>query len=623
MNPPHAQRSDTTPIQEPLGQRLINAGLISDQQLREAQQVQPRYGRRLSSLLVSMGALTETALCQFLSHQYGIPLLQAFPLGWSPSLVDLVPHELARECLVAPITIVESQLTLAMADPSNVAIIDELTFRTGCQLVPLVTTESQIQTYIQMLYGRPAWNPSHHIAHPMNQASTAPEGAPTSQQESATSLPIDAHLHPPQLLQTKELEHLLEAAAATLSVSDQSGKSDSSLEKKAPIVQLVNRILGEGVAMEASDIHIEPYETHVRIRYRLDGVLHPVMTIPLTLRNAIISRLKILSHLDIAERRLPQDGRMKFQQAEQNEIDVRISMLPGLYGEKIVLRLLNQANLQLDMTKLGMEPQELAAFRNTLSKPYGMILVTGPTGSGKTTTLYSALQVLNSPTVNIVTAEDPVEYNFPGIHQVQIKEDIGFSFAAALRSFLRQDPDIIMVGEIRDHETAQMAIKAALTGHRVLSTIHTNDAVRTISRLLDMGIEPFMVASSVALIIAQRLIRQICSSCREPYAVPVAQLVEIGFNKSDAGLLVPMRGRGCAVCHYTGYKGRIALFEVFPLSETLGQGILQRVSPGELKKMAMANGFRTLRQNGLQKIQDGVTTIDEVLGATEQDVALL
>ena len=383
MSTPHVQRSATASIQEPLGQRLVNAGLISDQQLHEAQQIQPRHGQRLGSLLVSMGAVTETALRQFFSHQYGIPPLHAFPLEWQPSLADLVPHELAREYLIVPISIVETRLTLAMADPSNVAIIDELTFRTGCQLMPLVATEAQIQTCIQMLYGGSAWDSPHHGAPPLSQATAVPEERPTPQQQSDSSLSIDARLHPPQLLQTKELEHLLEAAAATLSVSDQSGKGDFSLEKQAPIVQLVNRILSEGVAMGASDIHIEPYEMHVRIRYRLDGILYPVMTIPLTLRNAIISRLKILSHLDIAERRLPQDGRMKFQQAEQDEIDVRISMLPGLHGEKIVLRLLNRANLQLGMTKLGMEPQELATFRSMLSKPYGMILVTGPTGEWK------------------------------------------------------------------------------------------------------------------------------------------------------------------------------------------------------------------------------------------------
>lgn len=599
-----------------IGQRLHRAGLISEQQLAQALDIQQRKGGRLGSILIGMGAVTEQDLLQFLSHQYGLSILEDLPQERDEYLADLVPVETAKAHLILPVEMLGAELTVAMADPSNVPVIDELFFQTGCRVVPVVATESQIARGIRMLYGEmldlstPVSSPAPAMG------SKESEGRAQLLVETPNSSEVVPQETKP-VLHTQNLERLLQAATASLSVVEQNRGIESPLEQEAPIVQLVNQILMEAVARGASDVHVEPGATTVRVRYRIDGLLHPIMTVPIQLRNAMISRIKILAHLDIAERRLPQDGRMKFQQADRADIDVRVSILPGLHGEKVVMRLLNQASLQWDMTKLGMEEKELSAVREALSMPYGMMLVTGPTGSGKTTTLYSALQVLNTPHVNIVTAEDPVEYNISGIHQVHIKEEIGLGFAAALRSFLRQDPDVMMVGEIRDQETAQMAVKAALTGHRVLSTVHTNDAIRTISRLVDMGVEPFMVASAVTLIMAQRLVRQICRFCREAYSVPHEQLLALGFREEEARSLVPMRGRGCPACHHTGYGGRVALFEVLTLTDAVQQKILRQASPQELRATAEQAGFRSLRQNGLKKIYAGVTTIDEVVAATE------
>ena len=384
------------------------------------------------------------------------------------------------------------------------------------------------------------------------------------------------------------------------------------------MVKLANMILVEAVTRNASDIHIEPYEKSFRVRYRVDGSLYEVMAPPKKLQRALTSRMKIMADLDIAERRLPQDGRIKLR-LKDKEVDLRVSTLPCLFGEKIVMRLLDKSNLTLDLTKLGFETKALQDFMKAISSPYGMVLVTGPTGSGKTTSLYSALSYVNNIDVNIMTAEDPVEYNLVGINQVQMKDEIGLNFAAALRSFLRQDPDIIMVGEIRDYETAEIGVKAALTGHLVLSTLHTNDAPSTINRLLNMGIEPFLVSSSVILILAQRLVRRICKDCKEPDKVPVQTLVRAGMPEEQAKNITCYKGKGCQTCSDTGYKGRIALYEVMPIGEEVRELILQGASSDEIKKRAMDAGMQTLRKSGLVKIADGVTTIEEVVESTFAD----
>jgi type IV pilus assembly protein PilB len=416
-----------------------------------------------------------------------------------------------------------------------------------------------------------------------------------------------------------DFDKLVTGAVDTVEVVEEELDEKAIEDVDAPIVKLVNGILIKAIKMGVSDIHIEPYEKSFRVRYRLDGVLRKAMGLPLKIRNAIISRIKIMSKLDIAERRLPQDGRIKLKLGKKKDMDFRVSVLPCLFGEKVVMRLLDKSNLQLDMTKLGFEEQALADFQNALHKPFGMILVTGPTGSGKTTTLYSALHQLNQISENIMTAEDPVEFNLAGINQVQMHDEIGLNFAAALRSFLRQDPDIIMVGEIRDYETAEIGVKAALTGHLVLSTLHTNDAPSTINRLLNMGIEPFLVSSSVILILAQRLLRRICAGCKQPVEVNPQALIELGFKPEEAETMTVYHGKGCAVCSGTGYKGRVALYEVMPISERIRDLILQGASTSEIKNAAVEGGMNTLRMSGLAKVKQGQTTIEEVIRVTFAD----
>jgi type IV pilus assembly protein PilB len=416
-----------------------------------------------------------------------------------------------------------------------------------------------------------------------------------------------------------EFDKIVGSALDNVDVLEEKEDSEVVKEVEAPIVKLVNGIFVNAIKSEASDIHVEPYENSLRVRYRIDGVMYTVMNLPTKIRAALTSRIKIMSKLDIAERRLPQDGRIKLKLGKKRDIDFRVSVLPCLFGEKTVLRLLDKGNLQVDLTKLGFEQAALDDFMEALNKPYGMLLVTGPTGSGKTTTLYSALNYLNKPDTNIMTAEDPVEFNFMGINQVQVKEEIGLTFAAALRSFLRQDPDIIMVGEIRDFETAEIGVKAALTGHLVLSTLHTNDAPGTISRLLNMGIEPFLVSSSVILILAQRLARRICAQCKEEEKLPAAALIKIGFSEEEAESMKCYKGKGCQVCNGTGYKGRVALYEVMPIRDELKELILEGASTSDIKKAAIRLGMKTLRMSGLTKVAEGVTTIDEVMRVTFGD----
>lgn len=556
-----------------LGEMLVKAGLITQDQLNKALAQQEVAGGRIGANLVKLGFITEDEITSFLSRQYGVPSINLSHFEIDPSVIKLVPPEIAQKHLVIPINRTGSVLTVAMADPSNIFAIDDLKFMTGYKVEPVVAAESAIRNTINKYY-----NTTGEVEKLIKAAGG----------EEITALIEEEELDITQLQQATE---------------------------EAPVVKLVNLILSDAVKKGASDVHIEPYEKAFRVRYRIDGVLYEVMAPPLKLKDAITSRLKIMARLDIAERRLPQDGRIKLKVAGK-ELDFRVSTLPTLFGEKVVLRILDKSNLTLDMARLGFDPQALKDFEQAILQPYGMVLVTGPTGSGKTTTLYSALNRLNQPETNIMTAEDPVEYNLPGVNQVQMKPEIGLTFAQALRSFLRQDPDVIMVGEIRDYETAEIAIKAALTGHLVLSTLHTNDAPSTVSRLINMGVEPFLVSASTNLILAQRLVRKICVACKEEIHVPHQALVSLGFSPEEAKALKVYKGKGCMTCSDTGYKGRVALYEVMVMKENVKDAVLEGASVSELRELARKNGMRTLREAGLQKIREGVTSIEEVMRVT-------
>jgi type IV pilus assembly protein PilB len=496
-----------------------------------------------------------------------------------------------------------------MVDPTNVFAMDDVKFMTGLNVEPVLVAEGSVQQAIANYYGTSreielASMPEEKAAH--ETAGKNGNGAITH----ADLVSLDSI----------DFDH---GAAEDVEVLEDNEEIDlttlSKMSEDAPVVRLVNVLLVDSLRRGASDIHVEPYEKELRIRFRIDGVLYDVMHPPLKLRDALISRIKIMSKLDISEKRLPQDGRIKIKvkvDSRSRELDFRVSTLPTLFGEKVVLRLLDKQNLMLDMTKLGFEPESLVKFKRNISKPYGMVLVTGPTGSGKTNTLYSALQSLNTVETNIMTAEDPVEFNLPGINQVQMKEQIGLNFAAALRSFLRQDPNIVLVGEIRDFETAEIAIKAALTGHLVLSTLHTNDAPSTISRLMNMGIEPFLVATSVNLIQAQRLIRRICKDCKQEHQCPPEALIEVGFSIEEAKTIKTFKGKGCSTCNNTGYKGRIGLYEVLEITDEIRELVLIGASALELRKKAIDDGMITLRESGLHKIRVGVTTPEEVVRET-------
>ncbi|MEW6324466.1 MAG: type IV-A pilus assembly ATPase PilB [Nitrospirota bacterium] len=563
---------------ERLGKLLCNSALITEEQLQKALLEQKKEGGRLGTTLVKLGFVTEEKLLQFLSRQYGIPSVDLTSIEIDGAITKLIPTEVVQKYHVVPVKRAGAVLSVAMVDPTDVFAIDDIKFMTGYEVVPLVASEGAITAAINKYY------------------------------DQAQSLQTVL-----QNIESEENVDVIEEQEDQLSV----GELKEAVEE-APVVKLVNLLLTEAIKKGASDIHIEAYEKKFRVRYRLDGSLFESMAPPMKLKAALTSRLKIMSNLDIAERRLPQDGRIKLKMKDK-EVDLRVSTLPCLFGEKIVMRILDKGNLTLDLTKLGFEPAALEHFLKAVTSPYGMVLVTGPTGSGKTTTLYSAMHYINTEDINIMTAEDPVEYNLMGVNQVQMKEDIGLNFAAALRSFLRQDPDVVMVGEIRDFETAEIAVKAALTGHLVLSTLHTNDAPSTVNRLLNMGIEPFLVASSVILILAQRLIRKICTECKEEEKVPSKTLVEIGFPAEEAKGVVCYRGKGCQNCSDTGYRGRVALYEVMPVGEELRELILQGVSADELKKRAISLGMRSLRMSGLQKIKEGVSTIEEVVNTTFAD----
>ncbi len=592
-----------------LGEILVRENLISPQNLREALDYQREHGGRLGFNLVKLGLVSDDMITAVLSRQYGIPSVNLDLFKIEPAVLRLIPQEVAQKHCVLPLSRVGATLTLAMVDPTNVFAMDDVKFMTGLNVEPVVVAEGSIQQAIAKYYGS-----SREIelaslpVEETNGDRNGSNGSGAITKDDLVSLDSIDFDHS----QTEDVEVLDDNEEIDLAAL-------SRMSEDAPVVRLVNVLLVDALRRGASDIHVEPYEKELRIRFRIDGVLYDVMHPPLKLRDALISRIKIMSKLDISEKRLPQDGRIKIKvkvDSRSRELDFRVSTLPTLFGEKVVLRLLDKQNLMLDMTKLGFEPESLTKFKRNISKPYGMVLVTGPTGSGKTNTLYSALQSLNTVDTNIMTAEDPVEFNLMGINQVQMKEQIGLNFAAALRSFLRQDPNIVLVGEIRDFETAEIAIKAALTGHLVLSTLHTNDAPSTISRLMNMGIEPFLVATSVNLIQAQRLIRRICKDCKQEHSTPSEALIEVGFKADEAKSLKTYKGKGCSTCNHTGYKGRIGLYEVLEITDEIRELILIGASALELRKKAVDDGMITLRESGLHKIRDGVTTIEEVVRET-------
>ncbi|HEX8845916.1 MAG TPA: type IV-A pilus assembly ATPase PilB [Pyrinomonadaceae bacterium] len=594
-----------------LGEILVRENLLSAQQLREALDYQRTHGGRLGFNLVKMGLVSDDMITAVLSRQYGVPSVNLELFDIEPSVIRLIPQEVAQKYSVLPLSRVGASLTLAMVDPTNVFAMDDIKFMTGLNIEPVVVSEASVQEAIAKYYGSSREIELAAMGEPevevsgMGRNGNGNGGITHADLVSLDSLDFDTE------------------AAEGLEVIEDNEEIDlstlSRMSEDAPVVRLVNVLMVDALRRGASDIHIEPYEKELRIRFRIDGVLYDVMHPPLKMRDAMISRLKIMSKLDISEKRLPQDGRIKIKvkvDSRSRELDFRVSTLPTLFGEKVVLRLLDKENLMLDMTKLGFEPESLIKFQRNISRPYGMVLVTGPTGSGKTNTLYSALQSLNTSETNIMTAEDPVEFNLVGINQVQMKEQIGLNFAAALRSFLRQDPNIILVGEIRDFETAEIAIKAALTGHLVLSTLHTNDAPSTISRLMNMGIEPFLVATSVNLIQAQRLIRRICKDCKTENLLPPEALIEIGFAPDEAKHMKTYKGRGCQTCNNTGYKGRVGLYETMEVTDDIRELILIGASALELRKKAIDDGMITLRESGLHKIRNGVTTIEEVVRET-------
>jgi type IV pilus assembly protein PilB len=564
-----------------LGEILVKESLITQDQLQKALEFQRSNGGKLGSCLTKMGFITDDDITGVLSRQYGVPSINLKYYEIDPTVIKLIPQDTAARYQVIPLSRVGSVLTIAMTDPTNVFAMDDIKFMTGFNVEPVVASESAIGEAIVRFYG----------------------GAETNHEE-LSNLMKD--------LDDQELEVSAEEAEMDTATLEKAAE-------EAPIIKLVNLILTDSVKRGASDIHIEPYELEMRVRFRIDGVLQTVMSPPLRLKDAITSRLKIMAKLDIAEKRLPQDGRIMIKykaDGKKKELDFRVSTVPTLFGEKVVLRLLDKENLRLDMTKLGFEPGSLNKFERNILKPYGMVLVTGPTGSGKTNTLYSSVARLNQVDTNIMTAEDPVEFQLAGINQVQMKEQIGLNFAAALRAFLRQDPNIILVGEIRDFETAEIAVKAALTGHLVLSTLHTNDAPSTISRLMNMGIEPFLVATSVNLICAQRLVRRICSNCKEELEVPEQALIDAGYSPEEVKTTKIYHGKGCTTCNKGGYKGRTGLYEVMEINDEMRELILVGASALELKKKAIELGMITLRRSGLIKVALGQTTMEEVLRET-------
>ena len=559
-----------------LGQLLLWNKIITQEQLDEALEEQKKTKKKLGTILIEKGYVEEKTLNDFLSKQYGVKSVDLNSIEISRDVIKKVPANIAKKYILMPVGVENGRLKVAISDPTNIFAIDEVRFVTGMNVIPLFSNERSIMRAIDKYYG-----------------------TSTELEEIAESLD-----------EFSKDVNVLKEGESEIDV-DQLEKS----AEEEPIVKLANTILSRAVQEGVSDIHIETYENDLRIRYRVDGKLRTVMTFAKSMAPKLISRFKIMSKLNIAEKRLPQDGRIRIKSGGK-DIDLRVSTLPTVYGEKVVMRVLDRSSIRVELESLGFESSDLKKYMSAIKKPYGMILVTGPTGSGKTTTLYASLNKLNREDVNIMTVEDPVEYNIEGINQVHVKEDIGLTFASALRSFLRQDPDIIMVGEIRDSETAEIAIRAALTGHLVFSTIHTNDAPSTVMRLADMGIERYLIASSLILVLAQRLVRKICPYCKKEVYVPPSALEEIGFSKEEAKDMKVYKGQGCDFCNDTGYKGRIALYEIMPVSEKLRRMILDGASTDEIREEAIKEGMSSLRMSGLRKIKEGITTIDEVMSVT-------
>jgi len=546
--------------------QLLEAGLVDEASLAKGRELQKKEGGSLGQALVRIGVIDETTFAEFVGRIYNLPVLSLDKTDVEMECIDMIPGDVARKFQVLPICRAGRVLTVAMANPSNIFAIDDIKFITGLDVQPAVAGEMAIKKFIDKFYAT-----------------------------------------------TDSLASIMEGIEDDIELVEDSDDDDISGQEgqNAPVVKLVNTLLAEAVKLGASDVHIEPYERNMRVRYRIDGVLSEVMEPPIKLKNAITSRLKIMSELDIAERRIPQDGRIKLKIGAK-KVDLRVSTLPCIFGEKVVMRILDKGNLNLDLADFGMEQKAIDDIYTAIASPFGMVLVTGPTGSGKTTTLYSCLSKLNVTERNIMTAEDPVEYNIDGINQVQVRDDVGLTFASALKAFLRQDPNIVMVGEIRDLETGGIATKAALTGHLVLSTLHTNDAPSTINRMIDMGIEPFLVASSTVLIMAQRLVRRICRNCKEEMKLSDEALVDL---RMEPGTPV-FKGKGCDQCNGSGYSGRQGLYEVMPVTPEIRDLILDRASTSEIQKLAIKQGMLTLRQDGLIKVAKGITTVEEVLRET-------
>ncbi len=609
-----------------LGELLLKENMVTPQQLQEALNHQKMNGGKLGKAFVSLGYVRDEEITSLLSRQYGVPSINLDHFEVDPAIIKIIPAETARKYQILPLSRSGATLTIAMADPTNVFAMDDIKFMTGYNVEPVVASETSLEEAIEKYYGSTR-------SLQLKQDSGGGGSSMGAQGLGSNAPSLKEVMDGPALtfddmasvgLSEVDLDSIADEEADVETVKTEEDEIDlaglAKSSEAAPVVKLTNILLIDSLKRGASDIHIEPYEKEFRVRFRIDGILYNVMALPLKLRDPLTSRIKIMAKLDIAEKRLPQDGRIKIRlkvEDRSRDMDFRVSCLPTLWGEKIVLRLLDKTKLMLDMTKLGFEPASLERFQRAIAKPYGIVLVTGPTGSGKTNTLYSAIAALNKPDTNIMTAEDPVEFNLPGINQVQIRDNIGLNFAAALRSFLRQDPNTILVGEIRDYETAEIAVKAALTGHLVLSTLHTNDAPSTVSRLVNMGIEPFLVGTAVNLIQAQRLIRRICNNCKEEVKdMPAKTLIEIGFTPDQVGSFKLYKGRGCGVCNGTGYKGRVGLYEVMEISEGIRDLIMVGATAVEIKRKALEEGMLTLRMSGLEKIKAGITTVEEVLRET-------
>jgi len=580
-----------------IGELLLKEKRITPEQLQEVLAYQKANGGKLGLILVKLGFVKDEDITALLSKQYGVPSINLLQFDIDPAVIKLIPGETAHKYQIIPLSRNGATLTIAMTDPTNVFAMDDIKFMTGYNVEPVVASEGAVNDALERYYPT-------QVKKVEAPGSTQGGSALDAAARALEAMPIDGDAAAVEVI--ADLEEINAEALARQG-------------EEAPVIKLVNVILMSAIHKGASDIHIEPYEKEFRVRYRVDGILYNIMSPPMKFRDAITSRIKIMAKLDIAEKRLPQDGRIKIRFADNGvtkDLDFRVSCLPTLFGEKIVLRLLDKDKLMLDMTKLGFEAESLAKFEVAIQKPWGMVLVTGPTGSGKTNTLYSSISRINTPETNIMTAEDPVEFNLAGVNQVQVRENIGLNFAAALRSFLRQDPNIILVGEIRDFETAEIAVKAALTGHLVLSTLHTNDAPSTVNRLMNMGIEPFLVASSVNLICAQRLVRRVCANCKEPQPTPPPALVQAGFSQEDANSVTPLMGKGCDKCNNTGYKGRVGLYEVMEINDELRELVLVGASSLELRKRAVEQGMITLRQSGLLKVKAGLTSLEEVARET-------